>query len=438
MSLWPSQREAKKAVETTIASHTANYLAWCRNPAAVDALQLVDCVLADAIEVAASDVHIEPWAEGIVVRFRLAGILHRHAVLPLELMERIGGRFRVMGDMERFRPVTPQEGGAAPEFSSSHVQLRISIFPTKRGEKVVIRLFDTRDRTFRLDGLGLDSDLLEPLTELLRAATGTILFTGPTGSGKTTAIYACLSHLQSLHGDRVSIATVEDPVEFSLPAISQAEVTPERDFTYPSALRSLMRQDPQVIAVGEIRDPETASIALQAGLTGHLVLSSVHSPGTAGVFARLLQMGIEPFVVGSSVLAVVGLRLLRVNCPYCRVPVQPDGQWLRLVGSELHDRLQLWRGDGCDQCGQTGISGRCALGELMVVTDELHDVITRRATTRDIARVARQRGMRTLWERGLERVFSGDVAGDELLRCVSPAGDWIEGKTNATSGPEQP
>jgi type II secretory ATPase GspE/PulE/Tfp pilus assembly ATPase PilB-like protein len=432
MPLWSSQRKVTEAGGPTLASHTARYLAWCRNPSAVDALQLVDCIVADAIEVAASDIHIEPWAEGIVVRFRLAGMLHRHAVLPLELMERIGGRFRVMGDMERFRPVTPQEGGATPGFSSSHVQLRISIFPTKRGEKIVIRLFDTRDRTFRLDGLGLDPDVLEPLTGLLRSATGTILFTGPTGSGKTTAIYACLSHLQSLHGDRISIATVEDPVEFSLPAISQAEITPERDFTYPSALRSLMRQDPQIIAVGEIRDPETASTALQAGLTGHLVLSSVHSPGTAGVFARLLQMGIEPFVVGSSVLAVVGLRLLRVNCPYCRVPVQPDGRWLRLVDSELHGQLQLWRGDGCEHCAHTGVSGRCALGELMLVTDELHDVISRRASTREIALMARQSGMRTLWERGLQRVFAGEVAGDELLRCVSPAGGWTQ-ETNGVT-----
>jgi type II secretory ATPase GspE/PulE/Tfp pilus assembly ATPase PilB-like protein len=277
-ALSPDQRHRQESEGTVKVPYTSRYLTRYRDPSAIDALQLVDCIVADAIEAAASDIHIEPWSEGIVVRLRIAGMLQRHAVLPLEVMERIGGRFRVMADMQRFRPVTPQEGGATPEFSTSSVQLRVSIFPTKRGEKIVVRLFDTRDRPFHLEGLGLDPDVLDPLTRLLRSATGTILFTGPTGSGKTTAMYACLSHLQLLHGDTASIATVEDPVEFSLPAISQAEITPERDFTYPTALRSLMRQDPQIIAVGEIRDPETANITLQAGLTGHLVLSSVHSP----------------------------------------------------------------------------------------------------------------------------------------------------------------
>lgn len=418
----PRKRNSQATAEASLAYRTAGYLAFCKQPTAVDALQLVDCIVADAIEVAASDIHIEPWQEGIVVRFRLAGILHRHAVLPLELMERVGGRFRVMADMDRFRPVTPQEGGAKPDFAPGHVQLRISVFPTKRGEKIVVRLFDTRDRQFHLDGLGLDPDVLQGLADLLQSASGALLFTGPTGSGKTTAIYACLSYLQGLRGDQVSIATVEDPVEFSLPAISQAEIAPERDFTYPMALRSLMRQDPQIIAVGEIRDPETASIAIQAGLTGHLVLSSVHSPGTAGVFARLLQMGLEPFVLGSSVLAVLGLRLLRVNCPFCRVPVQPDERMLRLLGPQADEHSQFWQGEGCERCGQTGVSGRCALGELMIVTEELHDAITRRASARELARLARQNGMLSLWDRGLQRVFAGDVRIDELLRTVLPLG----------------
>ncbi len=410
----------QQAEPPPLAGRTAQYFRYCNHHNNVDALQLVECILADAIEVSASDIHIEPWREGLVIRFRLAGILHRHVLLPVELSDRVSGRFKVMADMERFRPVTPQEGGASPGFGSQSVQLRISIFPTKRGEKIVVRLFDTRERSFSLDGLGFAPEVSDNLKSLLQASTGAVLFTGPTGSGKTTAIYSSIDFLQKLHGERISIVTVEDPVEFDLQNVSQSEIAPEREFTYPVALRSLMRQDPQVIGVGEIRDPETAAIAIQAGLTGHLVLSTVHSPGTAGVFARLLQMGLEPFILASSVLAVVGMRLVRVNCPYCCIPVEPDRRWLKFLSEEQVATGEFRRGEGCDACGGGGFAGRKAIAEFMTVDAALHDAIVARSSARRLAELARAAGMIPLWERGLQRVLVGEVMLEELVRVAPP------------------
>src|SRR5437762_2150230 len=315
---------------------------------------LVNHILADAIVAGASDVHIEPWENTIVVRLRLSGVLTELVHLPLELMEKISGRFKVMANLISYQTGLPQEGHASAGAELGGVELRISIFPTVRGEKIVVRLFDPSNRSFEMSSLGFDDETLKNLTHLLARPSGLLLLTGPTGSGKTTAIYSALYHIVQRAGPAVSISTVEDPVEFNLPMISQAQVKPSQNFTYPVALRSLMRQDPQVIMVGEIRDAETAAIAVQAGLTGHLVISTIHSGSTAGVFARLINMEIEPFLLASSISGVVGLRLVRKNCAFCAEPYQPEPSMLRTVPREDLENASFRKGVGCKECSFTG------------------------------------------------------------------------------------
>ena len=285
-------------------NQTTRYLESMPNYQNIEIGTLVNYIVLDAVKANASDIHIEPWESTLVVRIRLIGVLTELVHLPLELMEKVSGRLKVMANLISYQNDLPQEGHAPASPDIGGVELRISVFPTVRGEKIVVRIFDPSNRTFDLGALGFDGETLRVFMNLIQKPNGLILLTGPTGSGKTTAIYSALYQLVQKHGPTISISTVEDPVEFHLPMISQAQVNRAKEFTYPIALRSLMRQDPQVIMIGEIRDPETAGIAVQAGLTGHLVISTIHSGNTAGVFARLINMDLEPFLLASS----VGLR----------------------------------------------------------------------------------------------------------------------------------
>ena len=246
-----------------------------------------------------------------------------------------------------------------------------------------------------------------------------ILLTGPTGSGKTTAIYSALYHIVQRSGPAVSISTVEDPVEFNLPMISQAQINPAQDFTYAKALRSLMRQDPQVIMVGEIRDAETAAIAVQAGLTGHLVISTIHSGIAAGVFARLINMDIEPFLLASSIIAVLGIRLVRRNCLHCLQPYRPEEGLLRLLPEEILATAEFHRGTGCAQCLETGFSGRSAVTELLVTDEVFRDAVLQKKPTRALQQVAIDQGMQTMWQNGLRRVLAGQTTLEEVLRVIA-------------------
>ncbi|MDQ6632739.1 MAG: Flp pilus assembly complex ATPase component TadA, partial [Verrucomicrobiota bacterium] len=254
---------------------------------------------------------------------------------------------------------------------------------------------------------------------LLTKPSGLILLTGPTGSGKTTAIYSALYHLVQKHGTAISIATVEDPVEFSLPMIAQAQVNLGQEFTYPKALRSLMRQDPQVIMVGEIRDPETAAIAVQAGLTGHLVISTIHSGSTAGVFARMINMDIEPFLLSSSIIGVLGVRLIRINCNYCSQPYEPEPGLLKLLPPEAIETALFRRGAGCDQCLQTGFQGRTSVTELLKADQIFRDAVLQKMPTRALQQIAIQQGMQTMWNNGLKRVMEGQTTLEEIMRVIA-------------------
>jgi len=400
-------------------NETTRYLQSVAEGHTIEVATLVNCILLDAVRAEASDVHIEPWESTLVVRVRLAGVLQELVHLPHELMEKLAGRIKVMASLISYQTDLPQEGhvAASPEFGG--VELRVSFFPTVRGEKIVIRIFDPRNRSFDLAQLGFEEETLRNLIRLLSRPNGLILLTGPTGSGKTTAIYAALTHLVNLHGPTISISTVEDPVEFHLPMVSQAQIHPAKEFTYPRALRSLMRQDPQVIMIGEIRDAETAAIAVQAGLTGHLVISTTHAGSTAGVFARLINMEIEPFLLASALSGILGLRLIRVNCPHCSQPCTPDHTLEKLVPADALAGAALRRGAGCAQCLDTGYIGRSALTELLVVDEVLRDAILQKLPTRALQQVAIQQGMNTLWQNGVRRVLKGETTMDEILRVLA-------------------
>jgi type II secretory ATPase GspE/PulE/Tfp pilus assembly ATPase PilB-like protein len=380
---------------------------------------LVTHLVGDAIRAGASDIHIEPWENSLCVRIRLNGVLRELLHLPLDLMEKISGRFKVMASLVSYQTGLPQEGHAPADPDLGGVELRVSVFPTVRGEKIVVRIFDPTNRSFDLGQLGLERSTLDAFLHLISRPNGLILLTGPTGSGKTTAMYAALCHLVAKHGTTISIATVEDPVEFSLPMISQAQVNHAQGFTYPVALRSLMRQDPQVIMVGEIRDAETAAIAVQAGLTGHLVISTIHSGLAAGTFARLINMNIEPFLLASSISGVMGLRLVRLNCPDCSGPYEPDPMLKASLSEEVIAAANFTCGQGCETCLQTGYSGRVAVTEMLVVNDVLRESILQKLPTRELADVAIEQGLQTLWQNGLRRVLKGETTLEEMARVVA-------------------
>src|SRR3989442_1751034 len=280
-------------------SYSIQYLQSEMAAQGLEVIVLVNCMVQDAISLGASDLHIEPWESSIAVRARVNGVLTEVAHLPLELMEKISMRFKVMANLVTYQAGLPQDGTAAGGPELEGVQLRVSVFPTTRGEKIVVRLFDPRERRFDLATLGFEESTREGLLRVLKRTSGLLLFTGPTGSGKTSTMYSSLCHIIHREGASISISTVEDPVEFNLPMVSQTQINLAQSFTYAIALKSIMRQDPQVVMVGEIRDSETAAIAVQAGLTGHLVISTIHSGVSAGAFPRLIHMEITPLPLSS-------------------------------------------------------------------------------------------------------------------------------------------
>ena len=400
-------------------SYTIQYLESEMAAQGVEVSTLVNCIVQDGVRLSASDLHIEPWENSIAVRARVNGVLTEVAHLPLELLDKISMRFKVMANLVTYQAGLPQDGTAVGDPELDGVQLRISIFPTTRGEKIVVRLFDPRERRFDLATLGFEESTLKGLYRVLKRTSGLLLFTGPTGSGKTSTMYSALCHIMQRDGSSVSISTVEDPVEFNLPMVSQTQINPAQGFNYAMALRSIMRQDPQVIMVGEIRDAETAAIAVQAGLTGHLVISTIHSGVSAGAFTRLINMEIEPFMLSSSILAVMGLRLLRQNCPNCTEVYEPAPSQLKVLPESLVAEAQFRRGAGCDQCNQTGFSGRIPVSEFLVATEPFREAVLKKMPTSALEEIAVQQGMRTLWQNGLYAAIAGRTTLEETIRVLA-------------------
>ena len=392
----------------------------------VDVPQLVTYIIQDGIDHGASDIHIEPWEDMTGVRVRVNGVLQWVVGIPSDFHENICGRFKVMSNMKSHVRDLPQDGKAAPE-EFHGVQLRVSIFPTVYGEKIVCRIFNPDSKMFNIESLGFDDDTLERFKEIVSKPTGLILLTGPTGSGKTTAIYAAIGHILEKAGNAVAVSSVEDPVEQNLDWVNQSSLNVSMGYTYPLALRSLMRQDPEIIMVGEIRDEETADIAINAGMTGHLVISTIHSGTTSGTFARLINMDIEPFLLASTIIGVLGVRLLRQNCLHCSAPYQPEAfaieQLRQHEGGEYVEQIlendSFYRGTGCTACSGTGFGGRSSITELLTCDADVREAVMKKKPTSEIQEIAVNAGMTTLWDGGLQMVVDRKTTLEEILQKVA-------------------
>lgn len=380
---------------------------------------LVEALLAESISARASDLHLRPADDHIDVLLRLDGVLTPVATLGRTLQPNIVARFKILADLLTYRTDVPQEGRLRRDAvgDGGPADLRVATFPTIYGEKVAVRLFDDRREVRSLDALGFAPEVIQPLRAVLSRNEGTILLTGPAGSGKTTTLYAALRHLMSGGRER-NIVTVEDPVESAIPGLTQTQVQPAAGLTFSRCLRSLLRQDPEVIMIGEIRDAETAAIGIEAGLTGHLVLSTVHSGSACGVFTRLLEMGIEPYLLTSSVLGVVAQRLLRRLCSCAR----PAGQ------SEVRASLGAYADDcegatplvpvGCAACLGSGYRGRFLIAEWVSLEGEVGKAVLARRGTGEIAEAARAAGGRTLREAAVVALRGGRTSAAELVRVM--------------------
>jgi general secretion pathway protein E len=381
-------------------------------------IKLVNGLLSQAVKDRASDIHIEVFEEELVVRFRVDGMLFDVLSPPKRFHPAITSRIKVMSGLNIAEKRLPQDGRIRVRIAGRDIDIRVSVIPTAFGERIVLRLLDRAQALVdvNLDRLGFSGDNLRKIDRLIRQSHGIILATGPTGSGKTTTLYACLSRINS--PDK-NIITIEDPIEYQLHGIGQMQVSPKIDLTFANGLRSILRQDPDVIMVGEIRDSETAEIAIQAALTGHLVFSTLHTNDSFGALTRLVDMGIEPFLVSSSVMAVLAQRLVRVLCPDCREPFLPSQPELSRIGLNPDDCSgRIYRAKGCRACRNTGYRGRTALQELMVVDDNVRDLVMKKADASSIRRACTARGMKILRQDGAERVMAGQTTIEELLRVT--------------------
>jgi type II secretory ATPase GspE/PulE/Tfp pilus assembly ATPase PilB-like protein len=374
------------------------------------AVEVVDVLLRAASELGASDIHVQPTPEGLEVRWRLDGVLHPAALLPGSASARVVARLKVLAELLTYRNDVPQEGRIRP--AAGDLEMRLSTFPTLHGEKAVVRLFAGAGRYQRLDDLGLPGEVAAALRRMLGATSGAVLFSGPAGSGKTTTLYACLREIAAESQGRRSLASLEDPIEVAVSGVAQSQVNPAAGFTLEVGLRSLLRQDPEVIAVGEIRDRATAEVLFQASLTGHLVLSTFHAGSAAGVVGRLGDMGVEPYVLRSGVLAVVGQRLVRRLCDCAREGHDPADR----LGLEV-SRFRV--PGGCDACGGAGYRGRLVLAEMLVPgPDDLGRAILSRAEVSALEALAVSAGMVTRWDRAREAVEAGLTSPAEVRRVL--------------------
>ncbi|MCD4655791.1 GspE/PulE family protein [bacterium] len=379
---------------------------------------LVDAIIGYAIQTRSSDIHVEPSADYASIRFRQDGILSDVGQIPNHLVSRVSSRLRVLANLTIFAKGKPQDGRIEVKWEDNTYDVRLSFLPTLHGDKIVVRLFESGEHNFNIRRLGLSEQLIEIVSDLLLRPQGTVFLTGPTGSGKTTTIYSAIRFLIQHRGERTNIVTIEDPIEKEIMGINQTQVNPKRDLTFASGLRSILRQDPDVIIVGEVRDRETAEICTQAGLTGHLVISTIHAASAVGVFNRLIDMGIEPFLVASSICGILSQRLVKKNCPHCIEPVVPSLKAMKLLGVKPTDSFQFMRGKGCDRCNNRGFYGRIGVFEILLPSQKLKDALQSKVRTSELQRIAREEGMISLHEDGLQKVKEGLVDIEELAQVI--------------------
>jgi general secretion pathway protein E len=373
-------------------------------------IRLLNSILFQAVKERASDIHIEPYEREVEVRFRIDGILYKMLAPPKVVQESLISRVKIMSGLNIAEKRLPQDGRIRVIVAGRNIDIRVSIIPTFFGERVVLRLLDKKKGVLSLEDIGISGDGVTTMERLLCRNNGIILVTGPTGSGKSTTLYASLSRLNS---SEKNIITVEDPIEYQLKGVGQIQVNPKIDLTFANGLRSILRQDPDIIMVGEIRDTETAEIAIQASLTGHLVLSTLHTNDSATAITRLIDMGIEPFMIASSLSAVLAQRLVRLICPHCREGYRPEQLYPGITLPPV-----LYRGTGCDKCFGLGTIGRTLIHELLLVDADICSMIIRQAPAGEIKEYAISKGMKTLRDDGLGKAAAGITTIQEVMRVT--------------------
>lgn len=378
-------------------------------------IRFVNLVLAQAIKDKASDIHFEPFEKEFKIRYRIDGALYEMSPPPRELAVPIISRVKILGDLNIAERRVPQDGKVRLVVAGRHVDLRVSTLPTQFGESVVLRVLDQGTTQLELGSLGMPEDVLTAVEKAIARPNGIFISTGPTGSGKTTTLYSCLKRLNQVEA---KLMTAEDPIEYEIDGIMQVGVNPHIGLTFASTLKSFLRQDPDIIMVGEIRDLDTAQIAIQASLTGHLVLSTLHTNDAAGAVTRLMDMGVEPFLISSSLEAVLAQRLLRKICPSCRRAYMPDGALLQQLNLDagILNKKEFFQGTGCGSCANTGYSGRLGIFEMLSISESVREFISEGKPAAAIREQALNEGMRSLREDGLRNIFTGVTTVEEVIR----------------------
>ncbi|NDD27277.1 MAG: type IV-A pilus assembly ATPase PilB [Proteobacteria bacterium] len=385
-------------------------------------VRVVNLIISQAINDKASDIHIEPDAKAVRVRYRVDGVLHEVMSPPKHIQAPMVSRIKIMANMDIAERRVPQDGKIHLRHDNREFDLRVSTVPTVHGEKVVMRILDKSSVMLGLNKLGFYPEVQGPLESVIEKPYGMFLVTGPTGSGKSTTLYSCLNKLNT--GD-VNIMTVEDPVEYQTPGINQVQTNDKAGLTFAGALRAFLRQDPDIIMVGEIRDTETARIAVEAALTGHFVLSTLHTNDSSGAITRLTEMGVEPFLCASAIVGVLAQRLSRRICPNCKEAYAPPVESVKRFGLSAYtdSEITFYKGRGCDHCKTTGYKGRQGIFEVLVISDRIRGLILQRASTAEIRQAAMEEGMKTMQDDGLRKVLDGITSIEECLRVVMIEGN---------------
>lgn len=380
-------------------------------------VRLVNTIIKQAVNDHASDIHIEPLRDQVRVRFRIDGLLHETTLLPRSTLSTLVTRIKILANLDIAEKRLPQDGRFQVKYGNKEVDIRVATLPTVFGEKIVMRLLAKNTGIMRIDQLGFSQQNLQAFTGIIRHSYGMLLITGPTGSGKTTTLYAVVNQLNNKESN---IVTIEDPVEYVVPGVNQTQVNNKAGLTFATGLRSLLRQDPDVIMIGEIRDTETAAIAVKAATTGHLVLSTLHTNDAAGAITRLIDMGVEPFLVASSLIGVVSQRLVRVLCPHCKEPYEPvaDSPERDFLGMQSNQPVTLYRPKGCHNCNNIGYKGRTTIQEVLPVSDVIRQLTKERATEQEIKAQAKREGMITMREVGVQKVLAGITSVREVMRVA--------------------
>ena len=376
-------------------------------------IRLVNSILFDAVLNRASDIHIQPAENELQVRFRIDGVLFDQFQIPRVSQDEVLGRIKIIGEMNIAEKRLPQDGRASVQIGDRLIDLRIASLPTSFGERIVIRLLDKSARLYTLEELGMPKRILTNFRKLIHLEHGLILVTGPTGGGKSTTLYA---GLQEINTNYSNIVTLEDPIEYQLSGISQTQISEKKGLTFADGLRSVLRQDPDVIMVGEIRDQETANMAIQSALTGHMVFSTLHTNDAPSAVTRLLDLGVEPYLVASSLIGVLAQRLVRSICPNCKTADSASASQMAELGTVADSGAIPFQGDGCDKCRQTGYQGRIGIFEFMMIDEAVRSLIQTRCNASEIRKASRANGMKLLREDGLEKIVAGQTTIEEVVR----------------------